>query len=78
MWFSSKGDYYLPRYAHSDDGIKWTRTPGEPSIKPSESGPDQEMICYPVVLKHQDRLVMYYNGNAYGKEGACLAIGTSE
>lgn len=74
MWFSSKGDYYIPHYARSDDGLNWKRVPGEPAITPS-AGPDEEMICYPIVLKSGKDLVMFYNGNGYGKNGVCLATG---
>ena len=74
MWFSSKGDYYLPRYAESKDGIKWTRYDDAVDIKPTPNSPDQEMICYPVVLKHNGRHIMYYNGNGYGANGICLAV----
>jgi len=74
MWFSSKGEYYLPRYAISADGLNWTRSKEPPVLTPDKNGPDQEMICYPIVLEHGDKKVMYYNGNAYGKEGLCLAV----
>lgn len=76
MWFSSKGPFYLPRYAHSNDGIRWTRVDGMADIQPSIEEFDKEMICYPVVLKYKEKYIMYYNGNAYGKEGVCLAVGT--
>jgi len=73
MWFSSKGEYYLPRQATSKDGLNWTRMNGDPVLIPSE-GPDEEMICYPMILKHAGKEIMYYNGNAYGKDGLCLAV----
>ncbi|MEZ5813480.1 MAG: hypothetical protein R3E13_01935 [Alphaproteobacteria bacterium] len=72
MWFSSKGDYYLPRYAESEDGVNWERF--EVDLKPSPGGPDEEMICYPIVLEHNGRQIMYYNGNGYGMNGICLAV----
>lgn len=74
MWFSSKGKYYIPRYAESEDGINWIRYDDAVDIKPSPGGPDEEMICYPIVIKHNDQHIMYYNGNAYGKDGICLAV----
>ncbi len=74
MWFSSKGDYYLPRYAESNDGINWTRYDDAVDLSPTPGGPDAEMICYPIIIRHKDRHIMYYNGNGYGKNGICLAI----
>lgn len=75
MWFSAKGDAYRPVYAESHDGLTWTRRPSGADLDPGASGPDREMICYPVVLRHRDHYIMYYNGNGYGREGICLAIG---
>ncbi|NCC20893.1 MAG: hypothetical protein EOM26_00350 [Alphaproteobacteria bacterium] len=74
MWFSSKGDFYLPRYAESEDGLNWTRYDEAVGLAPSAGGPDEEMVCYPVVLKHLGQHVMFYNGNGYGKNGICVAV----
>ncbi|WP_085909923.1 hypothetical protein [Kiloniella majae] len=74
MWFSSKGDYYLPRYAESDDGITWYRSDEMSKLVPSKGGPDEEMICYPIVLEHKGQKIAYYNGNGYGLNGICLAV----
>ena len=74
MWFSSKGEFYLPQYAESEDGINWTRHDNAVDLKPTPGGPDEEMICYPVVVKHKGQHIMFYNGNGYGKNGICLAI----
>ena len=73
MWFSAKGNYYLPYTAHSNDGIRWERG-NNPVLACDINGPDQEMICYPVVLQNGDKKIMYYNGNAYGRDGLCLAV----
>ena len=35
---------------------------------------DGEMIAYPYVIKYKNQKFMFYNGNAYGKEGVGLAI----
>ena len=67
MWFSSKGEFYLPRYAESSDGLNWTRYDDAVDLHPSSCGPDEEMICYPIVIKHNDQHIMFYNGNGYGK-----------
>ena len=74
MWFSSKGDYYLPRYAESEDGLNWTRFDEAVLPVPTPNSPDEEMICYPIVLMHEGKHFMYYNGNGYGENGICLAM----
>lgn len=74
MWFSTKGDFYLPKYAESKDGLNWTRYDDAIELRPTKGGPDEEMICYPIVLKHQGKHIMFYNGNGYGQNGICLAI----
>jgi hypothetical protein len=75
MWFSAKGDYYLPQYAESDDGIHWQRCQDAVDLTPTLGGPDAEMICYAIVLRHEEQFVMFYNGNGYGINGICAAIG---
>ena len=74
LWFSSKGEFYLPRYAESLDGLNWTRYDDAVALLPSLGGPDEEMICYPAVIKHNQKHIMFYNGNGYGKNGICLAV----
>lgn len=74
MWFSSKGDYYLPQYAESEDGVNWMRYPDAIDLKPTPNSPDEEMICYPIVIKHKGQSFMFYNGNGYGQNGICLAV----
>lgn len=74
MWFSSKGEYYLPQYAESEDGINWTRYPDAIDLTPTPNSPDEEMICYPIVIEHAGKQIMYYNGNGYGLNGICLAV----
>ncbi|MGH1403794.1 MAG: hypothetical protein ACRBDL_06080 [Alphaproteobacteria bacterium] len=74
MWFSSKGEFYLPRYAESKDGLHWTRYDDAVDLRPTPGGPDEEMICYPVVIKHKGQHIMFYNGNGYGQNGICLAV----
>ncbi len=77
MWYSyRKGDgtKYRIGYAHSNDGLHWTRKDNEVGIDVSKEGWDFEMICYPFVFDWKGNRYMLYNGNAYGKEGFGLAI----
>ena len=40
----------------------------------SESGWDSEMVAYPHVVKEDNRLIMFYNGNKFGNTGIGYAI----
>jgi hypothetical protein len=78
MWYSRRDliDFrtnakhgYRGGYAESDDGIKWERKDAEFGVELSPSGWDSEAIAYPYCLRIADRLLMFYNGNGFGKSG---------
>lgn len=78
MWYSYRNfvgyrtdvnNSYKIGYAESLDGIKWIRKDEESGIKRSETGWDSEMIAYPHVIKVKNKLLMFYNGNGFGKSG---------
>lgn len=39
-------------------------------LKPSKTGWDSEMVCYPYIIDN----LMFYNGNGYGKTGIGVAV----
>lgn len=77
MWFGFRKNYdeknniggYKIGYAYSEDGVKWDRQDNKVGILPSTSGWDSQMMCYPSVQIIGDRLIMFYCGNEFGKEG---------
>lgn len=77
MWYNyrSSFDYrngegsYRIGYAESSDARSWVRKDLEAGISCSESGWDSLMQCYPCVVENDDRLLMFYNGNGFGKSG---------
>lgn len=73
MWYSYRGATYRLGYAESPDGIVWTRMDSQHVLAPSDVGWDSEMVTYPLVVNHRDRLHMLYNGNGYGRTGIGLA-----
>jgi len=81
MWYSYRGgprsDLYRIGYAESADGLEWQRMDEAVGLDVSESGWDDEMVCYPYVFEWQDDLYMLYNGNGYGRTGIGLAVLTS-
>lgn len=77
MWYSFRsgsGEKYRIGYASSDDGINWNRQLKNFGIDIGEENSwDSEMVCYPYVFKHKNKIYMIYNGNSYGKTGFGLA-----
>jgi hypothetical protein len=72
MWFAvDAGRGYALGYAESDDGLRWTRIAGDAG--PPRAEWDGEAQAYPWVWRHEGRLRMLYNGNAFGREGFGLA-----
>lgn len=74
MWYSYRsgdGTPYRIGYAKSFDGENWEKISSKINI--SKSGWDSEMVCYPFVFEHKNKIYMLYNGNQYGKEGFGLA-----
>jgi sucrose-6-phosphate hydrolase SacC (GH32 family) len=78
MWYGvRKGtDYrtnttntYRIGYAFSQDGVHWQRQDDATGIDLSAEGWDSEMISYPYVIHHNNRLLLFYNGNGFGKTG---------
>jgi hypothetical protein len=74
MWFSARGDTYRLGYAESGDGTSWERRDTEVDLEPSTSGPDSEMLAYPLVFDFKERRHMLYNGNGYGATGIGHAV----
>ena len=77
MWFSvrNKSNYrntkensYRIKKATSLDGINWVRE-HQIELDISEDLWENEMVCYPEIVKHNDIYYMFYNGNKFGKTG---------
>lgn len=75
-WYSVGGGRagYRIGYAESADGLEWTRLDERAGIALSPDGWDATAQAYPAVVKHDGRWFMFYNGNAFGREGIGLAI----
>lgn len=65
---------YKIGYSESNDGITWQRKDSEAGISTSVEGWDSKMICYPYVVNLDNKLIMFYNGNSFGKTGFGYAI----
>jgi len=64
---------YRLGYAWSNDLISWTRDDDNSGIAISAEGWDSEMMCYPHLFNCDEKILMLYNGNEFGKFGFGLA-----
>jgi predicted GH43/DUF377 family glycosyl hydrolase len=64
---------YFPGVAYSDDGIRWERCDDTLGLTLSDNGWDSRVICYPVLIRQRDKLLMFYNGNDMGRDGFGVA-----
>ena len=82
MWYCYRNshDYrdgagaYRIGYAESKDGLDWTRMDDVHGLPKSAEGWDSTMTCYPFVMKIDNRIVMFYNGNGFGRTGFGYAV----
>jgi predicted GH43/DUF377 family glycosyl hydrolase len=68
----SKG--YRLGYAESCDGVAWTRQDDQVGIDVSADGWDSQMVGYPAVVRHRDKVYLFYNGNSCGQTGFGYAV----
>ncbi|KAB7778772.1 MULTISPECIES: hypothetical protein [Xanthomonas] len=69
----SRGDAYLPGMAVSDDGRHWQRCDAALGLPLSAEGWDARTLCYPALIRHDARLLLFYNGNDMGRDGFGVA-----
>ena len=74
MCFACRGQHYRLGAAASDDGVNWQRLDAVMGLGPSGQDWESEMICYPALFWHRQRLWLAYNGNGYGMTGFGLAV----
>lgn len=67
---------YRIGYAHSDDLAHWVRDDRHVGIDRSTACDqwDSQMMCYPHVFRHDQKLFLLYNGNAFGRHGFGIAV----
>jgi predicted GH43/DUF377 family glycosyl hydrolase len=82
MWYCYRGTFnfrqgnesYKIGYANSLDLMHWDRQDEKSGISLSQNGWDKEMNAYPAVVKINNDVYMFYNGNAFGKYGFGYAL----
>lgn len=81
MWFCHRGitdfrdggDAYRLGYARSTDGRNWERDDARAGLDVSPGAWDAHMIAYPNIVEVDQRLLMFYNGNGFGRSGFGVA-----
>jgi hypothetical protein len=80
-WFSVRGKLSYRDNINESYKIKsatlingeWIRDK-EINLDISSEGWDNEMVAYPYIIKENNKLIMFYNGNGFGKTGIGYAI----
>jgi len=67
------GSYQIG-YAYSDDLENWQRDDDNSGLRLPNSGWDSRMQAYPYVVKANDNIYLFYNGNGFGKTGFGYAL----
>jgi hypothetical protein len=84
MWYSVRNKYdyrfnvknsYRIKKSTSDDGFKWVKDDNIEVDIGEKNEWDGVMTCYPFIIRNNnDKLIMFYNGNGFGKSGFGYAI----
>jgi hypothetical protein len=82
MWscFRNSADYrdgsgaYRIGYAESADGLDWRRMDDVCGLGVGEAPWASTMTCYPFVTQIDGRIVMFFNGNGFGRSGFGYAV----
>lgn len=69
------GKYRGIYYANSIDGIKWNDlTLNGMGFSPNQTCDQEDEVAFPSLIHQKDRILMFYNGNDFGRKGLRLAI----
>jgi len=66
-------DNYLIGYAESKNSYDWIRKDIEIGLHKSDNGFDSEMICYAAPIFVNGEVLLFFNGNDFGREGIAYA-----
>lgn len=74
MWYAGRHDAYRLGYAHSPDGVAWTRGDDAVTFTTPEAAWEEGARTYPAVFDHGGRRWMLHNGTGYGRTGWGVAV----
>ena len=81
MWYTGfDGERYAIGYAESEDGLSWTRYPGNPLLVGGTSQWDQEGVGFPAVIRINGKYYMYFTilKHARAHRDAAIGLAVSE
>ena len=64
---------YRLGYAWSDDLVHWTRDDAQAGLTVSDDGWDAQMLCSTQAIELDGRILLFYCGNTFGREGFGIA-----
>jgi hypothetical protein len=67
--YGTEAEPYRLGLARSPDGVTWVRRDDAMNIEGPRECWDSEMQAYPAVLQTGRDMLLFYNGNAYGRDG---------
>lgn len=72
---SWNGKYSDILYSTSNDAINWQPLSKDGMAFTASHTCDQQTdVCFPSIIEQENRILMFYNGNNFGKDGLRLAI----
>lgn len=82
MWYCYRGsfdyrdgeDSYQIGYSESYNGIDWERKDNNIKFNVGVGKYDNKMACYPNIINLEDKQILLYNGNSFGKKGILYRI----
>lgn len=69
---------YRLGYAESEDGHVWTRMDDKLNLDVTPGSFDSDAIMYAAPIMIGEKLYVFYNGNAFGRDGFAVAVLESE
>jgi hypothetical protein len=67
--------YYGIYHSKSKDSLTWDKlTLENMGFSPSQTIDGQTEVCFPSLIHQKDRILMFYNGDSFGKDGLRIAI----
>jgi hypothetical protein len=68
-----RGRAYRIGHARSTDLVNWDRDDSDLTIEPGPDAWDEDMVCYPHMVRVGEEVYLLYNGNHFGRDGFGLA-----
>jgi hypothetical protein len=69
------GGYRNIEYSESSDGIRWNPlSMSRFAFGPQHTCDRQQEVCFPSVIRQESQIILFYNGNQFGRDGLRCAV----